>query len=110
MVWGAYEAISYALSEEGTTIEDILGEAQGGDGNFDLTKPGGFDQANEDFDRVTGTIIKDNGDGIRIKTLPDGRMLVVRPTSSDGSPTLEVQKIKVSKTSKNKPERKIRYK
>ncbi len=69
--------------------------------NFD--KPGGFDQANGDFDDLNPDNIRDISDSKggrgRAGVLPDGRNINVRPNSSDGRPTIEIQsgknKIKV---------------
>ncbi len=69
--------------------------------NFD--KPGGFDQANDDFDDLNPDNIRDitdsKGGRGRTGVLPDGRNINVRPNSSDGRPTIEIQsgknKIKV---------------
>jgi RHS repeat-associated protein len=55
-------------------------------------KPGGYDQANEDFDQVREPgETKTLPDGGRVGRLPDGRPVVVRPNSSDGRPTVEIQ-------------------
>jgi RHS repeat-associated protein len=54
-------------------------------------KPGGIDQANDDFDaKGPGDIVPLPGGGRR-GTLPDGRKIIVRPDSTDGRPTLEIQ-------------------
>ena len=55
------------------------------------TKPGGFDTANGDFDALSPNGVSDKGGGIRVGTLDDGRTIVVRPDSTDGSPTIEIQ-------------------
>jgi RHS repeat-associated protein len=57
-------------------------------------KEGDFGQANEDFDAKSPVDVFDLPFGGRVGTLPDGRTIVVRPTSSPGTsgpPTLEIQ-------------------
>ena len=54
-------------------------------------KSGDIETANEDFDRLNPTNIKDIPNGGRIGILPDGRKINVRPNSSDGRPTIEIQ-------------------
>ena len=54
-------------------------------------KGGGMDQANEDFDAQNPTDVRALPDGGRRGTLPDGRQINVRPDSTDGRPTLEIQ-------------------
>jgi hypothetical protein len=54
-------------------------------------KPDGtIDTANDDFDNLSPTDVKDIPGG-RVGKLPDGRSVVVRPDSTDGRPTLEIQ-------------------
>jgi len=53
-------------------------------------KPGGFEQAGKDFDALGPTNVKDIAGGGRVGQLPDGRTVVVRPSSSGGAPTLEI--------------------
>lgn len=54
-------------------------------------KPGGMSDADRDFDNLGPTGIRDLPDGGRTGTLPDGRSVNVRPDSTDGRPTLEIQ-------------------
>ncbi|MDB5801456.1 MAG: repeat-associated core protein [Rhodocyclales bacterium] len=62
-------------------------------------KPGGMSDADKDFDSKGPRDIVPLPDGGRRGTLPDGRPINVRPNSTDGRPTLEIQdgknKIKV---------------
>lgn len=56
-----------------------------------VNKPGGLDGANNDFDEAVGNAtIKDHGAGIRSSTLPDGSTISVRPNSTEGSPTIQI--------------------
>ena len=65
-------------------------ETKGRTKQFD--KPGGVKEANEDFDaEVDPDTVVDRGDGVRTGETPDGRKINVRPTSSDGRPTVEIQ-------------------
>lgn len=87
-------------AEGGTEIrpgsdEDLLEGAtptEGGSKTVDnRVKPGGFDQANKEFDQYTeGREVKDQGGGIRSATLPDGRTVSVRPDSQTGGPTIQI--------------------
>lgn len=54
-------------------------------------KSGGFDQAGRDFDSLGLSDVTDIPGGGRAGQLPDGRTVVVRPSSKGGPPTLEVQ-------------------
>lgn len=54
-------------------------------------KDGGTDEANRDFDAKDPQGVTPLPDGGRRGTLPDGRQINVRPDSSDGRPTLEIQ-------------------
>jgi RHS repeat-associated protein len=64
-------------------------ETKGRSKQFD--KPGDFETANDDFDNLNPAGVRDLENGGRAGTLPDGRTVVVRPTSSDGRPTVEIQ-------------------
>jgi hypothetical protein len=54
-------------------------------------REGGVDQANEDFDNLRPNGVTQRPDGSRTGHLEDGKKVTVRPRSSDGRPTLEVQ-------------------
>jgi RHS repeat-associated protein len=54
-------------------------------------KDGGMDEANKDFDAKAPQGVTPLPDGGRRGTLSDGRQINVRPDSSDGRPTLEIQ-------------------
>jgi len=54
-------------------------------------KPGDFGTANGDFDNQWPGGVSDKGGGIRVGTLEDGRTIIVRPNSKEGSPTIEIQ-------------------
>ena len=80
---------------EFASVEDILEGAQPGNETNGRTtqyiKPGGFSQANEDFNSLGPDEVKEVAPGVRVGQLPDGRKVVVRPNSSHGTPTLEIQ-------------------
>lgn len=84
-----------ALTEReiGTTMDDLLQGA-----NFlkqskatQYVKPGGFSQANGDFDALAqGVTVIERGGGLRTATLSNGTKINVRPFSSGKVVTLEV--------------------
>lgn len=55
-------------------------------------RPGGFGNAQNDFNSLAPTNVRPapNNPAVQLGTLPDGRTVTVRPTSSDGRPTLEI--------------------
>ncbi|MCH7424556.1 RHS repeat-associated core domain-containing protein [Shewanella sp. MM_2022_3] len=105
-------AVSEGANETKDPVKGILEGASEGEKtkgrteNFD--KPGGMGQANGDFDQAVDpdsvkTITDNKGGEGRKGTVNDGsgRTIIVRPNSTDGRPTVEVQ------DGKNKT--KIRY-
>ena len=58
---------------------------------FDKVGGGGPDRANHDFDNLNPSDIRPIPGGGRAGVLPDGRPVIVRPESSDGRATIEIQ-------------------
>ncbi len=62
-------------------------------------KSGGIPEAEKDFNDKKPSNVKIYPNGVKVGQLPNGDTIIVRPTSSDGRPTLEIQqgkkKIKV---------------
>jgi hypothetical protein len=56
-----------------------------------FVKPGGYDDAIKDFNGLNPTNVRPIPKGGLTGTLPDGRSVNVRPGSSDGRPTIEIQ-------------------
>jgi RHS repeat-associated protein len=54
-------------------------------------KPGGAQAADDDFDSKNPTDVQSIPGGGRRGTLPNGDTIVVRPNSTDGRPTVEIQ-------------------
>ncbi|WP_232537697.1 RHS repeat-associated core domain-containing protein [Cystobacter fuscus] len=82
--------------DDSKSLEDIMASATPGretKGRADQwILPGNADNANADFDALRPTGVRDIPDKRgRVGWLPDGRTVVVRPESSDGRPTLEIQ-------------------
>jgi RHS repeat-associated protein len=56
-----------------------------------IFKSGGFEQANKEFNRLVGKLpVKNQGNGIRSATLPDGTTVSIRPGSTAGNPTIQI--------------------
>jgi uncharacterized protein RhaS with RHS repeats len=54
-------------------------------------KDGNLDTANDDFDNLDLSDVRDIPGIGRVGTLPDGRTVIIRPDSSGGQPTIEIQ-------------------
>ncbi|TDX51134.1 RHS repeat domain-containing protein [Orenia marismortui] len=78
---------------DGECVDDLLEGAEPGRETKGKTeqweKPGGLEQAEEDFDSLELDGVRDIPVG-KLGTLPDGRRVNVRNKSSDGRPTLEI--------------------
>lgn len=80
-------------TELGSELADILATAHPGKfvKTAQYSKGGGFNQANQDFDRLTqGVNVVIRPDGLRTATLSNGTKINVRPLSSGKAPTLEI--------------------
>ncbi len=75
------------------SVDDILqGAAKGkSSSSRQFSKSGGLSQANKDFDDLAPNNVQSRPGGVRIGDLSDGSKAVVRPNSSTGNPTLEIQ-------------------
>ncbi len=91
-----YDSVSgspLAARRTGGSVDDLLkGASKGKAGKTrQFDKSGGLDQANKDFDSlVGGGAVKNHGGGVRSGTLPDGSTISVRPGSTQGSPTIQI--------------------
>jgi hypothetical protein len=54
-------------------------------------KPGGTTEAEKDFKDKNPSGVRDIPGGGKVGDLPGGKKIIVRPTSSEGRPTLEIQ-------------------
>ncbi len=97
-----YKAFDAVFNESADPVDGILEDASEGrktKGRAKIhDKTGGMDQANEDFDSIVDpdsieSITDGSGDEGRRGTLNDGsgRTAIVRPNSTDGRPTVEIQ-------------------
>jgi hypothetical protein len=75
------------------TVEDIVAESKPGKKTKgkvkQYEKPGGFEDALKDFEKLNPSEIKEISTG-KIGKLSDGRVINVRNASTDGRPTLEI--------------------
>ncbi len=106
---GALALDSFVFNESSDPLGGVLDGATPGDKTKGKTtnwdKPGGIDQANDDFDVLVPGGGKEIVDGYggrgRTGVTEEGQKVNVRPNSSDGRPTVEVQN--------GKKKTKIRY-
>ncbi len=94
---GSETNIDQSPVQNNQTVDDLVDDSvpeRVGERNVDIFgRPDeGFDEANEAFDSLELKDVEPKGNGGRVGTLPDGRTVVVRPTSTDGGrATVEVQ-------------------
>ena len=94
------------LKKESDPVDDILKDAEPGEKtkgkSENWIKDGGQSQADKDFNHLNPTNVRLRPNGAKTGELPDGRQVNVRPHSTDGRPTLEIQNL-------NNTRIKIRY-
>ena len=91
--------MSNPVKPNNVTVDDLLRDATPGRPTKGRTtqyvKPGSYDQTLEEFYSLNLSDVKDittsYGPG-KMGTLPDGRVVIARPSSSDTRPTLEIRK------------------
>lgn len=88
-------AKSVVVPRAAAAVDDILSGSKPGRPTKGHTtqfeRPGGFGKASNDFDSLGLSNVKGIPGGGRVGQLPDGRTVVVRPSSKGGPPTLEIQ-------------------
>lgn len=52
----------------------------------------GLDEANKYFACMNPSNVVGDGNGVRVRNLEDGRRALIRPNSSNGRPTIEIQR------------------
>lgn len=71
--------------DDKTKDHDTMGNTHIYDGE------GGYEAAEEDFNKLNEGEVTEYANGTKVGHLPDGTTINVRPQSSDGRPTLEIQ-------------------
>ncbi len=89
---GAIGILCSAADDADAAWDEVIEEAET-DADGQPVKSGGEAAAEEDFNKVRGDApVKESQDGkVRVSILPDGRRLVLRPSTEDGRPTLQRQ-------------------
>lgn len=91
----ASDAEAEAEEETERRIDDVLDdktkdhETMGSTHIYD--GEGGYEAAEEDFNKLNEGEVTEYSNGTKVGHLPDGTTINVRPQSSDGRPTLEIQ-------------------
>jgi RHS repeat-associated protein len=89
---GAIGILCSAEDDANAAWDEVTADAES-DQDGQLVKPGGEQAAEQDFDKVRGDApVRTTQDGkVKVSVLPDGRRLVLRPSTMDGRPTLQRQ-------------------
>lgn len=104
----ATEELDEARKELVETLKYILQHAKPGretkGQSTQFEKPGGYNEAVEDFEKLKPSDIKNLEKNKKIGTLTDGRIINIRKESSDERPTLEIYNpiIKIRYGNRNK--------
>lgn len=88
------DPVQHCQVRGGVDVNEILRDATPGkvSSSRQFSKSGGLNQANQDFDALVGqSAVQVRPGGLRTATLPNGTQVNVRPQSSSGKPTLEIQ-------------------
>ena len=107
---GAVVEIGYNIYQANTTTNDEkvdglikTGTKEGESSTTKISRPGGEEARDKEFDDLGLKDVKDKGKGVKVGETDSGRRVVSRPSTEDGRPTIEVQR------PDGKPTEKIRY-
>jgi RHS repeat-associated protein len=96
LLYPIYGPISFLKKPEKITVEELIDDSsfippRNGGPTDCYERPGGLEQALDDFHALEPSNIRDYGQGRLVGQLEPDVTEVVRPMSSDGRPTLEIQ-------------------